>query len=75
VAQQTAVDCLVAAGATLAGDFSDAELRRAFRLLARQYHPDRHPGAPAAEHARLSRQFASILGAYRELQTTLPKAA
>ncbi len=29
-----------------------AEIRQAYRRLVRQYHPDRHPGDPAA-HARM----------------------
>ena len=30
-------------------DSSDAEIKRAWRKLARQYHPDRNPGDSAAE--------------------------
>ena len=38
---------------------SDAEIKRAFRRLARQHHPDRNPGDPAAEE-----RFKSIQSAY-----------
>ena len=30
-------------------DASDAEIKRSYRKLARQYHPDRNPGDAAAE--------------------------
>ena len=38
---------------------SDAEIKRAFRRLARQHHPDRNPGDSAAEE-----RFKSIQSAY-----------
>jgi hypothetical protein len=65
--QQQALEDLVRHGATLGVDFTDGELRSAFRALARRYHPDRHPESEALEQARLSRTFASLTDAYRHL--------
>tara|TARA_B100000945_G_C20418998_1_gene616725 strand:+ start:382 stop:1365 length:984 start_codon:yes stop_codon:yes gene_type:complete len=45
-------------------DASDAEIKRAYRKLARQYHPDRNPGDAAAEE-----RFKSIQSAYEEIGT------
>src|SRR4051812_18449598 len=75
--QRQALECLVAAGAALDADagFSADEIRRAFRQLARRYHPDRHPHSTAADKARLSRVFADLLDAYRPLQPVAAEAA
>ncbi len=43
-------------------DASDAEIKRAYRKLARQYHPDRNPGDAAAEE-----RFKSIQSAYESI--------
>src|SRR5207245_686341 len=59
-AQQRALDALVTLGAAIASDFSERELRTAFRGLARRYHPDGHPGSSDAEKARLARTFSDI---------------
>jgi len=40
-------------------DATDAEIKRAYRKLARQYHPDRNPGDAAAEE-----RFKAIQSAY-----------
>ena len=45
-------------------DASDAEIKRAYRKLARQYHPDRNPGDAAAEE-----RFKSIQSAYDKIGT------
>lgn len=52
-------------------DFSLAELRSAFRQLAREHHPDRHPHATAAEAAQWSGSFADVERRYRRLAADL----
>jgi hypothetical protein len=70
--QRLAVDALRALGADpLCDDFTDAELKSAFRVLARRFHPDRHPASSDAERARLSRSFAAACDAYRALTRTV----
>ena len=46
-------------------DASDAEIKRAYRKLARQYHPDRNPGDAAAEE-----RFKAIQSAYDSIGTS-----
>jgi hypothetical protein len=65
--EQQALDALNALGAGLDDELTPATLRRAFRGLAHRYHPDRHPGRSAAEHARLARLFAEVTAHYRLL--------
>ena len=43
---------------------SDAEIKKAFRKLARQYHPDRNEGSPAAET-----RFKEVQAAYDSIGT------
>lgn len=69
--QQAALDQLRSLGAALTSDFTDAEIKSAFRALARQYHPDTHPGAPDVERHRLSRAFATACESYRALTTSI----
>ena len=52
-------------------DFSLAELRSAFRQLAREHHPDRHPDASASETAQWSGSFAEVERRYRRLVSDL----
>jgi hypothetical protein len=68
-AQREALDAMNALGARLEPDFSVADLRRAFRHLARRCHPDARFDAGPAERARLTRLFAAMQDAYRCLLT------
>ena len=43
-------------------------LRRAYRKLARRYHPDHHQGCSTAERERLARLFAEATGHYHRLR-------
>jgi DnaJ-domain-containing protein 1 len=43
------------------------EIRRAYRRLARELHPDRHPHATTEERERLARRFDEVHAAYRLL--------
>jgi len=58
-------------GAGVRADFSAGELRSAFRMLARTYHPDRHPSAGASDRQRLAQQFSTIRASYETLLTVL----
>ena len=46
----------------VSSDASDAEIKRAYRKLARQYHPDRNPDDAAAEE-----RFKAIQAAYEAI--------
>jgi hypothetical protein len=65
--QQDALRAFWGLGARLAVDFTEPELRSAYRLLARRYHPDSHPGTSGTETARLARIFANLTDCYRLL--------
>jgi hypothetical protein len=43
------------------------EVKRAYRRLARELHPDLHPGASADDLRDLERRFAEVSAAYRKL--------
>ncbi len=43
------------------------EIKRAFRRLARAYHPDLHPGASSEERRTLEQRFAALTSAYQTL--------
>jgi curved DNA-binding protein CbpA len=62
---------LNALGAGLGEDLSATTLRRAFRRLARRYHPDRHPESSPAELEHLARLFAEATDHYRVLAAAL----
>jgi hypothetical protein len=69
--QERALGELVGLGANLRADFTAAELRSAFRALARRYHPDGHPGSSPAMKVRLSRLFAALTENYRCLMALI----
>jgi hypothetical protein len=71
--QSMALARLNALGASLPPDFTDRELRSAFRRLARRFHPDRHPGDRPSQ-ARLAQIFRECVEHYRRLRhvTRLP---
>jgi hypothetical protein len=73
--QQRALDEMLALGARLHGDFTASELRRAFKMLAREYHPDRHPHTTAEEQERLAALFADLAEYYRCLLTLFAREA
>lgn len=51
----------------LGHEASSEEVRRAFRRLASEVHPDRHPNASVEERARLLRRFAELSAAYHAI--------
>jgi hypothetical protein len=48
-------------------DASLSDVTRAFRELASQVHPDRHPEAPAPERREMEQRFAALSAAYHAL--------
>ncbi|KAH0550499.1 hypothetical protein KQX54_019749 [Cotesia glomerata] len=44
------------------------EIKKAYRQLARQYHPDRHATASPEQRAKSERKFQKITQAFRQLQ-------
>ena len=54
-------------GAQLPADFTFDELRRAFRALALEYHPDRHAQGTTRDKAQLGQLFTRAREAYRVL--------
>ena len=69
--ERRALDYLVGLGARLEPDFTEAELRSAFRALAREYHPDRHPDSSQQQRERLAALFRRLRQAYEHLQGCL----
>ena len=53
----------------VSSDATDASIKRNYRRLARQYHPDRNPDDQAAEE-----RFKSIQTAYEQIGTTEARA-
>lgn len=66
--QRQALERLIDLGASLAANFSAAELRREYRLLAYRFHPDRHAEAGDLERVGLARAFAAATADYRRLR-------
>ncbi len=65
---RAALDVLRSAGAVdLGDDFLAAELKTAFRRLARSAHPDMHPGVSEHERRCLVERFRQIRDAYQVL--------
>jgi DnaJ-class molecular chaperone len=54
-------------GARLSDDFTRAELKSAFRALARGLHPDMHPRASSEERRWLAAAFRDAREAYLTL--------
>ena len=65
--QQDALRAFWGLGARLGVDFTEPELRSAYRSLARRYHPDTHPGSSQTEASRLARIFTNLTDCYRLL--------
>jgi hypothetical protein len=70
-AQRGALDALRSLGASVGDDFTSAEIKSAFRALARRFHPDRHPWSTDTERTAFARAFASACDAYRTLTTAV----
>jgi len=65
--EQDALRAFWGLGARIGVDFTEPELRSAYRSLARRYHPDTHPHSSRTETARLARIFANLTDCYRLL--------
>ena len=65
--EQEAVAEMETLGARLPVDFTFDELRRAFRTLALEYHPDRHAQSTTRDKAQLGQLFTRAREAYRVL--------
>ena len=51
----------------LAEGATPAEVRRAYRALARRFHPDAHPHASESERRALAARFDELTRAYRAI--------
>ena len=71
-AERDALTALRRLGAALADDFDTCQLKAAFRRLALQLHPDRHPDADCDRRRWLGTRFAVLCEAYRTLSEPLP---
>ena len=67
-AQQAALDTFLELGAAIGPHFTQAELRSAFRELARRFHPDRHPDISVDQRVRLTKLFVRARDACRILR-------
>jgi DnaJ domain len=66
--ERRALTAMVSLGARLDENFTTAELRSAYRALARKYHPDRHPHSDRAEEAEWAQTFALVRDSYECLR-------
>ena len=73
-AERTALETFVRLGASLDTAFTARELRSAFRALAQQYLPDRHPHAAPADTLRFGATFADLAAAYGVLHDVAHRA-
>ena len=65
--QRVALTALRRLGARLTDDFDPCQLKAAFRRLALELHPDRHPAADSIHRQWLGTRFAVLCEAYRTL--------
>lgn len=72
-AQRDALTALRRLGAAIADEFDASQLKAAFRRLALELHPDRHPGADLGRREWLGTRFAVLCEAYRTLSEPLPR--
>ena len=72
--QRQALTAFVELGARLTADYTAGELRSAYRRLAMEYHPDRHPGSTESQRARLTRILADLNEHQRHLVAALRAA-
>jgi len=72
--QRQALTAFVELGARLTADYTAGELRSAYRRLALEYHPDRHPGSTESQKARLTRILADLNEHQRHLAAALRAA-
>jgi hypothetical protein len=70
--ERQALDWLRAAGASRLPDrFSDVDLKSAFRLLARRFHPDARPEVPVRQRDELAADFRQLVVSYRLLRACI----
>ena len=65
--QRVALTALQKLGGRLRDDFDPGQLKAAFRRLALELHPDRHPAADSRHRQWLGTRFAVLCEAYRTL--------
>ena len=73
LAQRDALTALRRLGAALSDEFTARQLKAAFRRLALQLHPDRHPDADPDRRRSLGTRFAVLCEAYRILSAPSPR--